>query len=358
MDGAASALAAWLKFGDDAEYRPAAYGDAAPTDDEVRGRDVFVLDFSYPRAEIMRLREAINPEGCFVVCDHHKTAAADLEGLSFCHFDMNKSGAALAWDHFSYSVEKPRVDAGLPELFAYVQDRDLWRWELPFSREVSVALDASGAKANFRELISIYEQWSWNLGHRSKDCLIRDGCAILRAQAQLVAQIAATAEEVEIPYLDLGDGFFRASVRALAVCSAILQSEVGEALALESAQRERDAVGVVYYRDGRVGKWKVSLRSRDVDLDLSVEAISDRSRPATRVFASDVSVVAKSYGGGGHRQAAAFGCDELPWWEKGHLLSEAEMYAIYQLWDGNGLIEEHLSSEGAAKLIEKIKNGR
>lgn len=56
MDGSAVALAAWLKFGDEAEYRPAQYGDPAPTDDEVRGRDVYVLDFSYSRAELMRMR--------------------------------------------------------------------------------------------------------------------------------------------------------------------------------------------------------------------------------------------------------------------------------------------------------------
>lgn len=39
MDGAGAALAAWLRFGEEAEYRPAQYGDPAPTDDEIRGRD-------------------------------------------------------------------------------------------------------------------------------------------------------------------------------------------------------------------------------------------------------------------------------------------------------------------------------
>src|SRR6185369_13948753 len=95
MDGAAAALAAWLKFGDEAEYRPASYGDAAPTDEEMHDRHVYVLDFSYPRAELDRMfRMHCSGQFEFCVLDHHKTAQADLAGLPFCTFDMSKSGAA------------------------------------------------------------------------------------------------------------------------------------------------------------------------------------------------------------------------------------------------------------------------
>lgn len=51
-----------------------------------------------------------------------------------CHFDMNHSGAYLAWKVF-YPNE-PKV----PEVVRYVEDRDLWKWELPNSRELSTAM--------------------------------------------------------------------------------------------------------------------------------------------------------------------------------------------------------------------------
>jgi oligoribonuclease NrnB/cAMP/cGMP phosphodiesterase (DHH superfamily) len=337
MDGATAALAAWLKFGEDAEYRPASYGDPAPTDEEVRGRDVYVLDFSYPREELERMNAAClnNDElagrydGKLLVLDHHKTAQADLAGLPFCTFDMSKSGAVLAWEHFHPPPMNlsgtARLPVVIPELFAYVQDRDLWRWELPHSREVSAALAASGALTDFRKLIPIYEGWPPSRFDKIGD-LVAEGAAILRAERLMVERIAATAEEVELP--SPTRGWSAKMVRALAATSIVLQSEVGEALALESARRGRDAVGVVYYRDGKSGTWRMSLRSRDTEetdeqLRARVEATLRESGPHSRAeivrirnLAPDVSAIAKSFGGGGHARAAGFECEELPWVQK------------------------------------------
>lgn len=324
MDGAAAALAAYLKFGEDAEYRPAQYGDPAPTDEEVRGRDVYVLDFSYPRAELERMERVIEQwtehdalsDNRLRVIDHHKTAQADLAGLPFCTFDMSKSGAVLAWEHFAKPVgdcaccesaeaheewfKSTGMRVHVPELFAYVQDRDLWQWKLPHSREVSAALAASGALTDFRKLIPIYElsKTISLVGH-----LASEGAAILRAERLMVERIVASAEEVEIRHGI--DGYPRWVFRVLAATSAVLQSEVGEALALESVRRGRDAVGAVYYRDGKAGKWRVSLRSRDT--------VEQDERANAPVPAPDVSAIAKSFGGGGHARAAGFECDVLPW---------------------------------------------
>lgn len=77
-----------------------------------------------------------------VVLDHHKTAfeqfeqaaegAASLElGNCSVQLDMERSGATMALSYF-----KPE---GLTDtqwqLFAYVEDADLWRWRLPNSKE-------------------------------------------------------------------------------------------------------------------------------------------------------------------------------------------------------------------------------
>lgn len=66
-DGFGAALAAWLKFGDGAEYLAANYGDLPPSltqDDEV-----YVLDFSYPRAILEDMREQCRS---LLVLDHRQ----------------------------------------------------------------------------------------------------------------------------------------------------------------------------------------------------------------------------------------------------------------------------------------------
>jgi oligoribonuclease NrnB/cAMP/cGMP phosphodiesterase (DHH superfamily) len=126
-DGFAAALTVWLKYGDRWDYRAAQHGDEPP---EVTGRDVLIVDFSYPRRQLEALRHAAN---CLTVIDHHKTAADDLTGLDYCIFDMHKSGAVLTWEYLF--PNRP-----VPLLLQYVQDRDLWQWKLPSSKAVSAAL--------------------------------------------------------------------------------------------------------------------------------------------------------------------------------------------------------------------------
>ena len=253
MDGAGAALAAWKKLGDEAEYRPAQYGDPPPTDEEVRGREVFILDFSYPRAELLRLCRAATS---LLVIDHHKTAQEDCENLRFCIFDMKLSGAVLAWLHFH--------DELAPLLLQYIQDRDLWKWELPRSREVSAALAARGCARDFRLLDQFLE-----LKLIAQATLSAEGEAILRYQGQLVDSICRHAREVEI-----------AGHRVLMANAPILQSEVGERLA------QGRAFGAAWFVDDH-GRRVVSLRSR----------------PPSGI---DVSQIAKLFGGGGHPGAAGY----------------------------------------------------
>lgn len=261
MDGAGAALAAWTRLGDDAEYRPAQHGDPAPSNEDVADRAVYILDFSWPRAELQRMHDACG--GPFLVLDHHKTAQADLAGLGFAHFDMDHSGAVLAWQHF-------RGDEPVPDLLLYIEDRDLWRWALPSSKEVSAALYARGGSIDFRNLIPLL------LLYTLVSDLVSEGKAILRMQARQIEAITAHAELVAL------DG-----IEMLVANAPVLQSEVGEALALACPP-----VGGVWFRDGKRGGYVVSLRSRN---------------------GYDVTLIAKRHGGGGHAAAAGFKCAELPW---------------------------------------------
>jgi uncharacterized protein len=254
-DGFGSAWAAWLALGNDAEYRPVQYGEAPP---DVSGRTLYILDFSYPRAALLAMKESA---ASLLVLDHHKTAQADLAGLDFCEFDMERSGATMAWDHFCkdnsglWFIDQNIITRRFVE---YLTDRDLWRFRLDRSREVSVAVWSYPRT---------FETWT-KLAQRI-DELKDEGVAILRYQQALVQQICENAEVMKI-------GGHNVPVVNATVCF----SEVGEALCI----RNPGYPFAVYYFD-RPGVRQWGARSRG---------------------GFDVSEVAKSLGGGGHKAAAGW----------------------------------------------------
>lgn len=130
LDGAGARLAAWLKFGDEAKYKAVQYKQPLPSD--LNGSldnsndEVYILDFSYPKDVLEELKTRVKS---LVVLDHHKTAMDDLKDLDYAIFDMNKSGATLAWNYF-------HADKPVPTLFKFIEDRDLWRFNLDDTREI------------------------------------------------------------------------------------------------------------------------------------------------------------------------------------------------------------------------------
>jgi oligoribonuclease NrnB/cAMP/cGMP phosphodiesterase (DHH superfamily) len=240
-DGFGAAFAAWKRFGGDADYVPVSHGDPPPN---ATGRHVLMADFAYDRGTTERLAEA---SASLVILDHHRSAASELAGLPYCVFDMNRSGAVMAWQ---YLHEVP-----VPSLLRYVQDRDLWSNELPESEEVSAALRAHDFDFNTWDAIDV-------------DQLRVEGRALLRYQRRMVERIVAHATPVEI----LG-------TLVPTVNSPILQSELGDVLATG-----HPFAGIWWQGSGDAARW--SLRSTPGGVD--------------------VSAIAARYGGGGHRTACGF----------------------------------------------------
>ncbi len=182
--------------------------------------------------------------------DHHKTAAQDLAGLEFATFDMQKSGAMLAWEYWF-----PGEPA--PLLLRYIQDKDLWLFQLDNSLEVSAAL---------RSYPKDFEVWN----SLSVDDLAKDGIAIQRA---INVQVS---KHVEMATLQNVGGYLVPVVNATCYLS-----EIGDQL---NASFPDTPFAACYF--GRAdGKRQWSLRSRGN---------------------FDVSEVAERFGGGGHRNAAGY----------------------------------------------------
>lgn len=250
LDGFAAAWAARRYFGGNAEYMAVKYGEEPP---DVTGKRVHILDFSYPRAKLIEMNDKASG---LIVLDHHKTAQEDLAGLDFAEFDMNHSGCVLSWRYF--------FDAPVPDLLLHVQDRDLWRFRLPGTKEVCLAL---------YELIGFdFDEWDRLFANPIHiDHLKSIGTALVKIQTNHLDKAIKHKHEVII------DGI------KISACNALpnLSSELGNMLAKDNV----NGIGLVYYFDGITSKWRYSLRS-----------IGD----------VDVTPIAKLFDGGGHRNAAGF----------------------------------------------------
>lgn len=297
MDGWMGGLLFWLAHRSHAEFHSAQYGDPAPPDEEVQGRVVRIVDFSYPREELERIHEAAED---LLVLDHHQTAQANCAGLDYCHFDMERSGAGLAWDLLEDEVRRSIMDAvgddGEPvagevielrrrmsclrSLVAYVEDRDLWRWQLPDSRKVSAAL-ASYPRGSLGDPDHV-AAWIGEVLWADLSDHIADGRAILRQQEQQLKIMKAKAWPAEL------DG-----LRAMVAVAPLLQSELGhELLHDHTLAKETIEVAVLWWQKP-AGGFVYSLRSAE--------------------DGPDVSRIARVRGGGGHTHAAGFTSDRPPW---------------------------------------------
>ena len=266
-DGFGAAWAAWKRFGDGVQYIPAQYGEPPP---DVVGKHVVILDFSYKRPVLLEMAAAAKT---ILILDHHKTAQEDLSG--FCEpapfeqwkdrglnlvadagppiaalFDMERSGAGITWDFFHPGMPRPR-------LIDHVEDRDLWRFKIPGTREFVACLFSHP-----------YDFKTWDrLAHDDPDALIAEGAAIERqtrkhVETMLPGKRAMTIGGYSVPVVN---------------APGWLASDIAGALAA-------DATFAACYFD-IADKRVFSLRSRG-DFD--------------------VSDIAKQYGGGGHKNAAGF----------------------------------------------------
>jgi hypothetical protein len=136
-DGFAAALAAWLFYAGQVELVGLDHGDVRSLEDlpALHGRAVYILDFSFSNDILRGIEEQASK---LVLLDHHKSAAEKLTGFAcrcgVVHFDMNKSGARLAWEFFQPSTP-------LPTLVRFIEDRDIWIWQYPESPAFLAALD-------------------------------------------------------------------------------------------------------------------------------------------------------------------------------------------------------------------------
>lgn len=248
--------------GEHVEFLEGHYGMTAP---DVTGRDVIIVDFSFPLEALQAMAQQAR---AVLVLDHHKTAAEALGELDpapinyyawtanppqlSAVLDMNRSGAGLSWDFFFPHFQRPA-------LINHIEDRDLWRFKLEGTREIL---------ANLFSYPQDFEIWD-ELMKQPMSAAIDAGTAINRKHHKDVADLVASSKHrMAIAGHDV----------PVANLPHIYASDAGHLM----AQGEKFAA---CYQDS-VDHRYFSLRSNDEGMD--------------------VSEIAKQYGGGGHRNAAGF----------------------------------------------------
>jgi oligoribonuclease NrnB/cAMP/cGMP phosphodiesterase (DHH superfamily) len=283
-DGFGAAWAVHQALGSTCEFYPGVYQQDPP---DVRGKYVVMVDFCY-KPDV--LEKMIKDAYGILVIDHHKSAVESVRQYPFpswltsdmsdwtgspvnwgryqqnliqddcenCgpriyfYFDMNRSGAGMAWDFFHSPDMRPA-------LINHIEDRDLWRFALEGTRDI---------QANLFSYPYDFDVWD-QLMAADVATLKSDGAAIERKHHKDISELlAVTKRQMTIAGHDV----------PVASLPYTLTSDAGHVMASEAL------FAACYWDtpDGRV----FSLRSREDGLD--------------------VSQVAMQFGGGGHKNAAGF----------------------------------------------------
>lgn len=269
-DGFGAAWAVWRAWGRRGRYLPRGHDDPLDAASH-QGDHVVFADIAPSPRHAVELGELA---ARLVVLDHHLTARdvyarepSLVPSLAdrghHVTFDLDHSGAVLAWQHF-------HGDEPVPPLLAYVEDQDLWSWKLPASDAVNAAIGSYP-----REL----EAWD-ALAGRPVEELAAEGAPLLRAQHIEIGRALRFAHPVSVGEL-----------RIEAVNALQYRSHTGHELAKRAVFGH--PIGIAY-------------RVFGARVDVSIYSIGD----------VDVAKVAARFGGGGHRNASGFSVSLAEWLDR------------------------------------------
>jgi hypothetical protein len=266
-DGFAGAWAAWKKFGARAAYYPAYDRSAPPA--PFKDKIIYLIDYTY---DVPIVKKLIEDNIRVTAIDHHVSQAEATKLTEQYLYDVKHSGATLAWQYF-HPLKK------VPMLLRYVEDRDIWKWNVPHARAMLMVID-----------LAPFDFKTWNQlakdidDPRLRATYIKKGALLELHYRSLYEKLLSGAELVR---------FAGKKIYALN-CPYYFASDLGHVLAAKT-----HSFALLWNEsDGRI---RCSLRSEGK---------------------IDVSKIAKKYGGGGHKASSGFSfpVGERPPWK---LLSSA-----------------------------------
>ena len=253
-DGMGAAWAARCAF-PYAEVTPAAYQKELSEEflQSITNAVVLIVDFSFDANDMRRICD----KATYVeLLDHHVTALQKLGDFKADNFDMTscritRSGCGIVWE-WLHGTEP------MPPLLARIEDRDLWVFKLPDTRQVMAGFFSYEMKF---DVFDLYAYWI--------EPLKVAGEAALRIEERNVTSIINQCKR---------EWNIQGYKIAVVNCNGMFASEVGSKLS-------KDHDFVITYFDDSKGSRKFSMRS---------------------VGDINVANLCKRFGGGGHKNAAGF----------------------------------------------------
>jgi len=120
----------------------------------IKDRDVLIFDIDLTRHVPFILQHAAS----LLIIDHHASGEQQYELLKTQQsqnltviYDTHRSAAMISWNHYHGNDICPLAE--------YVQDRDLWTWKLPHSKEINEALYTLQCFKNFWKIEDTHNRW-------------------------------------------------------------------------------------------------------------------------------------------------------------------------------------------------------
>ena len=250
----------------------------------LRGKDVLITDFSFNRETTEKIAEIANS---LLVIDHHASAEKELIGLDYVIIDKTHSAAKLVFQHLrGYKYLFPDI---LVDVINYIEDRDIWKWELDNSKEINAflylkELEIFRTKEDRSDISKYHDFLVMVLSFTTIQDLVVQG-RLLETKSNLDVMKIVNSNCPNYREFSRGDKGVTniyddngIAVSVPCINNATEVSKVGNVLATKAL------CSIQYFIKGK--ECIVSLRSTEGGLD--------------------VSKLAKVFGGGGHSRASSF----------------------------------------------------
>lgn len=227
---------------------------------DVTGANLLIADFSIKREYYLELYSKAKT---IILLDHHESSVDAIMDLPNTVIDQQYSGAILTWKFF-------HGDVNPNDVYLDIQDRDLWKWEREWNKQISLTCRC---RLTFEETEENIEAWSNYIDNPDiRENFKEAGKKMEELQMYLIREKAKYAKQ----YIFFG--------YTTLMCEATeFQSEIGDFIL---KTRKCDIV-MIWSMDDYNNVYSIKLRSK-VGSEVNVEQI------------------AKKFGGGGHIDAAAF----------------------------------------------------
>lgn len=258
-------------------YREVNYKDTIDIGEIQKDETIVIVDFSF-KPELMRTVKQKTDNIIWI--DHHKTAIGYVSEYGFNPAGIRnyetpgKSGCQLAWQYFFPEETEPDV-------VRYIGDMDAWVWKYP---ETSHYVE--GLRLHEHRPVEGFALWN--------DLLLYAADAYQRSVETRYTKSFISNGKIAIQYRRMiCEDYCRSHGFEMIFdgkpCFATGLYMWGSLLFGEERMRKYD---ICFSFEFSGEKWTIGLYSKKPDID--------------------VSLIAQSLGGGGHKGAAGFVCDELP----------------------------------------------